>query len=258
MDWYYVSDGERKGPVDDQALEGLAAQGVIADDTLVWHEGLADWVPYAQTKSPAPAAAAPVPVGETVAPDQACSECGRTFPTAQMIHYGTSWVCAECKPVFLQRLREGADLAGEFQYGGFWIRFVAKFVDGIILWVGNSLIEAAIGGAIIGGAASLGPDKAPGAVVAATVVNSLIGVAVGATYTTFFVGKFAATPGKMACGLKIVRSDGSRVSYARALGRHFAEMLSSIILAIGYIMAAFDSEKRTLHDRICDTRVVHR
>jgi uncharacterized RDD family membrane protein YckC len=27
-------------------------------------------------------------------------------------------------------------------------------------------------------------------------------------------------------------------------------------LTIGYIMAAFDSQKRALHDRICDTRVI--
>ena len=72
----------------------------------------------------------------------------------------------------------------------------------------------------------------------------------------FFLGKFGATPGKMACKLKVVRPDGERISYARALGRHFAEMLSGIILYIGYIMAAFDEEKRTLHDRICDTRVI--
>ena len=38
----------------------------------------------------------------------------------------------------------------------------------------------------------------------------------------------------------------------------FAEMLSGMILGIGYLMAAFDDEKRALHDRICDTRVVRR
>jgi uncharacterized RDD family membrane protein YckC len=27
-------------------------------------------------------------------------------------------------------------------------------------------------------------------------------------------------------------------------------------LFIGYLMAAFDDQKRALHDRICDTRVV--
>jgi uncharacterized RDD family membrane protein YckC len=60
----------------------------------------------------------------------------------------------------------------------------------------------------------------------------------------------------MACGLKVVRPDGEKISYARACGRFFAEFVSSLTLAIGYIIAAFDGEKRSLHDRICDTRVI--
>jgi uncharacterized RDD family membrane protein YckC len=60
----------------------------------------------------------------------------------------------------------------------------------------------------------------------------------------------------MACKLKIAVTDGSRLSYLRALGRHFAKYLSGMILLIGYIMAAFDDQRRTLHDRICETRVV--
>ena len=60
----------------------------------------------------------------------------------------------------------------------------------------------------------------------------------------------------MALGLRIVRADGSSLTYGRATGRFFADYLSNLILFIGYIMAAFDDEKRTLHDRICDTRVV--
>ena len=75
-------------------------------------------------------------------------------------------------------------------------------------------------------------------------------------YSVLFLGKFGATPGKMAVGIKVVRSDGERVSYLRAFGRYFAEILSGLIFLIGYIMAAFDDEKRALHDRICDTRVV--
>ncbi|HDH05175.1 MAG TPA: RDD family protein, partial [Nitrospirae bacterium] len=75
-------------------------------------------------------------------------------------------------------------------------------------------------------------------------------------YTTFFLGKFAATPGKMACGLKVLRADGESVSYWRAAGRHLAEFVSSLTLMIGYLMAAFDSEKRALHDRMCNTRVI--
>jgi uncharacterized RDD family membrane protein YckC len=79
-----------------------------------------------------------------------------------------------------------------------------------------------------------------------------------AVYSAFFVGTYGATPGKMVCRIKIVNADGSKVSYGKAIGRYFAELLNAFTLYIGYIIAAFDDEKRTLHDRICNTRVVKR
>jgi uncharacterized RDD family membrane protein YckC len=54
----------------------------------------------------------------------------------------------------------------------------------------------------------------------------------------------------------VVTADGGRVSYLRALGRYFAKMLSGFTCLIGYIIAAFDGQKRALHDHICNTRVV--
>ena len=83
-----------------------------------------------------------------------------------------------------------------------------------------------------------------------------VGIMLAAFYYIFFHGKFGATPGKMACGLKVVRADGSKLTYGRAMGRFFGDILSGIILGIGYLMIAFDDEKRALHDRICDTRVI--
>jgi uncharacterized RDD family membrane protein YckC len=85
---------------------------------------------------------------------------------------------------------------------------------------------------------------------------SMVQLVFGAAYVTFFLGKYGATPGKMALGLKVVRSDGSELTYARAFGRYLAEYLSAFTLMIGYIIAAFDREKRALHDHICDTRVI--
>ena len=68
--------------------------------------------------------------------------------------------------------------------------------------------------------------------------------------------KYGATPGKMALKLKIIRAEGDPVGYALAAGRYLAFLLSSFTVGIGFLMAAFDEEKRTLHDRVCDTRVV--
>ena len=59
-------------------------------------------------------------------------------------------------------------------------------------------------------------------------------------YQIFFLGKYGTTLGKMACGLRVVTAEGGKISYARATGRAFAELLSGIICDIGYLIVAFD------------------
>ena len=187
-----------------------------------------------------------------------CSQCGRSFPDDQVLTYEGQTICAACKPMFIQKLREGAGMPGNFHYGGFWIRFLAKFIDGIIMAVGQwaILIPASM---LLAPTLGQGGDRFPTSGFAAFVgFQVLVGIFIPAGYNTFFLGRFGATLGKMACRLKVVTPEGGQISYARALGRFFAEMISYIILAIGYIMAAFDDEKRTLHDRICSTRVVYK
>ena len=236
MDWFYIDGGERRGPVSETGLSELIRSGKIGSATLVWREGWSDWRKLGDANAVAPA--------EGTA---GCVECGKFFPTSEMIQYEGSWVCATCKPIFFQKVKEGVPISRELAYAGFWIRFVAKFVDGIILQMINFAQGILIG-------LTLRPD--PNDATTAVFLSMGISFVIGAAYSIFFVGKFGATPGKMAVRLRIVTPSGGPVSYARACGRYFAEILSSIILLIGYIMAAFDDEKRALHDRICDTRVI--
>ena len=83
-----------------------------------------------------------------------------------------------------------------------------------------------------------------------------VGMIIRATYDTVLVGKYGATLGKLACGLRVVMPDGGKVTYMRAFGRYWGEVVTGLTIGIGYIIAAFDDEKRALHDRICNTRVV--
>ena len=50
------------------------------------------------------------------------------------------------------------------------------------------------------------------------------------------LGKYRATPGKMACGLEVLSPVGGQISVMRAVGRHFAEILSGMVLMVGYLM----------------------
>ncbi len=46
--WHYSRDGESKGPVSFSKLVELAQQAVVTRDSLVWHEGLDDWIPASE------------------------------------------------------------------------------------------------------------------------------------------------------------------------------------------------------------------
>jgi uncharacterized RDD family membrane protein YckC len=257
MNWYYVSAGKQAGPVDDAQLEALARTGQIQRDTLIWREGMAEWQPYSSVAPPGMAAAvgmAPQPAVATAAPaadEVVCDECHRIFPKDETIPFGTVRVCATCKPIFMQKLAEGAKIGGALNYARVLTRFAAVFVDGIIMQAVNFGVTTMLG---VSFAQRIGAQPTDN--LAAQMIAMGIGISIAATYEIVMIGKFGATLGKMACKVRVVTADGGKVSYARATGRYFAKFLSAMICAIGYFMAFFDDERRALHDRICDTRVI--
>lgn len=188
-----------------------------------------------------------------------CAECGRPAAVDEFARFGSTLVCANCKNTYAQKLREGVAPAGVQIYGGFWIRFGAYMIDAIILAIVGSVLQLAFTGTMV-----TMPEVRPGAqpsdvfgpMLAALGVVTVLNMAVAACYEALFVAKTGATPGKMIAGLKVVRPDGSPLGIGRAFGRYFAKLLSSLTLLIGFIMAGFDSQKRALHDMVCDTRVI--
>lgn len=272
MQWYYVLDGQRHGPVEQAEFEQLVANGSVTSETRVWHKGMRDWQPYAAV-APVAIAAVPAAVGAAVPAageeeTQVCAVSGKRHPVREMIQYEGQWISAEHRDVFFQRLREGvsqpgvAAVPGQYGYGGFWRRFCAVFVDGIALWFVNQVITF-----VIFAAAGLhygfgqpvyrpGQPGPAGKMLMIFVILEIAYVAISLSYDIIFIRKFDATPGKMAMGAKILRTDGSKLSVGRIIGRYFAKILSGLVLAIGYIVAGFDDEKRALHDHLCDTRVV--
>jgi uncharacterized RDD family membrane protein YckC len=80
--------------------------------------------------------------------------------------------------------------------------------------------------------------------------------ACGFVYEVIFNGTFGATLGKMAIGARIVRLDGSRLTYGIAAARWLCERLSDMLLFTGYLFIAFREDKRALHDLLAGTRVI--
>src|SRR5579862_7759696 len=257
MSWFYADAGRQAGPVDEAALDDLVRRGVVRDDTLVWKEGMAAWQPHASVRgprqsAPMPSAPAAVAAGVASAPEtRYCSECGRTYPASELVVIGTANVCATCKPIFMQRVREGGQALGVRRYAGFWIRFVARLIDGVLLFVVSLVVRIPLtmmGLGVTGFIPRNGGDPAA-ALAALPAIMGLLGITVlvnmifAVSYEAYFVSTRGGTLGKLALGLKIIRADGSPVPVGLAVGRYFAQILSAIILYIGYIMAGFDDEK---------------
>jgi uncharacterized RDD family membrane protein YckC len=252
MNWFYAAQGQQHGPVTEAQLDELYRNGTIPSDTLVWHDGMAGWESYQTVRGgavPPPIAAPTGPVGESQ-PEAVCNECGRVLPADETIAYGNVRVCAACKPAFLQKLKEGVSLpSGDLDYAPSGTRVGAYILDAIILFAFNMGF-----GFIIGLVSATSGAGSPAQLLPILLV--FVELLIAVCYEGIMVGKYGGTLGKLALKIKVVNADGSPVGYGRAFGRYFAKLLSGMICLIGFIIAFFDKEKRALHDRICNTRVV--
>ena len=153
---------------------------------------------------------------ESAAATTFCPSCGQSAPADARF-------CPGC----------GQELGG-LDYAGFWMRFLAIFIDGLILLIPNIVLAAAV--------------DAPG--------NTLLSIALGLVYTVGFWTARGATPGKMAVGIEITTVDGEEIDFGKAFLRYIGYFVSTITLGIGYLMIAFTGQKRGLHDYIAGTVVI--
>ncbi len=144
-------------------------------------------------------------------------------------------------------------------YAGFWKRVAAYCIDSVIVGMVGGVIAMVIGMVLGLGMAGIGggSDAMGAGFIMIQLLTNVLSIALAAAYYAgFHASAGKATLGKMAVGIKVVRTDGERISIARGIGRYFAAMLSGLILCIGFVMAAFTERKQGLHDLICDTLVV--
>lgn len=140
------------------------------------------------------------------------------------------------------------------EYAGFWLRFVAWFIDIILLTIVNIIIRVLFGLPPIDND-PFGP--APPAQPVLTFLVAIISFIVQWLYFACFeISSSQGTLGKMALGLKVTDESGEPISFGRATGRHFGKLLSGLILLIGYIMAGFTEKKQALHDMMAGCLVI--
>jgi uncharacterized RDD family membrane protein YckC len=159
--------------------------------------------------------------------------------------------------------------AANVSYAGFWLRFVAHLIDGLIVGFGMLILLVPIF-FLMGGAAMIeslprhGGEEPNPAVLGGFLflIFSLAGVAVIGQWLYFAYlesGEKQGTWGKQAMSIYVTDLAGNRITFGRASARFFAKIISGLIpLAIGYIMAGFTERKQALHDMIASCLVLRR
>ncbi len=158
----------------------------------------------------------------TPASNAACPSCGN------FISSGANF-CLWCR----KQLRDDVPLEfRQVDYGGFWIRFAATFIDGLII----GAIQFAVSIFVFNGFGGL-----------------FLSWVIPAAYTLGFWLSQGATPGKMAFGLRIVTTDRDPITFSHAIVRY---LVTGFTLGLCYLVIPFSPEKRGLHDYIAGTIVI--
>jgi uncharacterized RDD family membrane protein YckC len=112
---------------------------------------------------------------------------------------------------------------------GFWRRFAATFIDGIVIAVVDTILRIALGD-----------------------VGQLLSLLVSIAYFTYFHGRTGQTPGDAALSIRVVDvrdHPGQPIGYPRAFLRWLVSIVSFIVFFLGYLWMLWDSEKQTWHDK---------
>jgi uncharacterized RDD family membrane protein YckC/ribosomal protein L37E len=152
-----------------------------------------------------------------------------------------------------QPAREGAPAFEIGAPGGFWFRSLAYIIDSLVVVLPLVFLWIIFGQPVPENFDQIleppeGYDRLQVLVLFLTMA-----------YDTALITYFATTLGKRAFGLYVVRTDGSRVGFVRALARHMLTAISAnLTLGLIFLFILFRQDKRGLHDLICDTVVIRR
>lgn len=175
-----------------------------------------------------------------------CSNCGA-------MDYGTPY-CPKCQaPMNRDEYRtsdpalqiESVPAPPPVRLAGFFRRFFALLIDYLLLGILSDLI-------------SISYRTGAGGSFHAMRINVFFGIStlLALIYFTILIGESGQTLGKRLLGVRVIRTDGTSVSFGRALGRALGYYVSSLFFSLGFLWAAFDRRNQTWHDKLVDTLVV--
>lgn len=130
--------------------------------------------------------------------------------------------------------------SSEMVYAGFWKRFAAMFIDGLIMMVPSLILGVFVGF----------QGFFPGS----------FSLLLGFLYTPFFDSSILmGTPGKAYMDLAVATETGERITFRDAMIRYLVRtFISGPLLGIGFFMNLFTAKRQTLHDILVSSVVIHR
>ncbi len=144
----------------------------------------------------------------------------------------------------------------DFQYAGFWLRFVAAIIDTLVGTAISFVIVMLFAILVVVGFSG-GGAKGEQMLMFVPLISMLLCLIVSWLY--FALGeasRWQATPGKKVLGLCVTDLNGAPIGFGRASGRFWGKLISYVILYIGFMMAGWTEKKQGLHDIMAGTLVI--
>ncbi len=136
------------------------------------------------------------------------------------------------------------------KYAGFWIRYAAAMLDGLIIGIPSFIVLIFINIKLL----NLGTP-----ILTVKIISQLIQLVITYSYFVSMTYNKGATVGKRLAGLVVITDDFQKLSFGKVLFREtLGKFISAIILCIGYFMAGFTEKKQALHDKMVHSVVVYK
>ncbi len=185
-----------------------------------------------------------------------CRKCGKAIPDDSVF-------CPHCGEKSESDVRPGFmglaivdDEPQPVRYAGFWLRFWAYLIDGILLSLVLTPTQYFMG------VPMFNFDTPP------VMDFHYLKLVWGSSFLTWVISMlyFAlmessskqATIGKIICGIYVTDEKGEPIGFGKALLRNISKLISGAIILIGYMMAGFTKKKQALHDMLAECLVVRK
>ena len=143
-----------------------------------------------------------------------------------------------------------------FEYSGFWRRFIAFLIDKIILLIPLFFIMLIIL-YLSTTPENLSDNNYTEKLIIYYLFSYLIIIILNWLYFSFMESsKYQASLGKLIMGIKVVDIHGKRLSFEKASNRFFATTISYLTFYVGFLMVGFTQNKQTLHDILTNCLII--